>query len=76
LLCKESNQLVMVSAHFAGNVVLELGQVLALSLRHILSRDLRPARVRHLNRTTPMYCAMAAHGHWDCYGDFYCEESF
>jgi hypothetical protein len=26
-----------------------------------VSRDLRPAWVRHLNRTTPMYCAMAAH---------------
>ena len=24
-----------------------------------LSRDLRPARVRHLNRTTPVNCAMA-----------------
>jgi hypothetical protein len=41
-----------------------------------LSRDLRPARVRHLNRTAPVYCAMAAHGHWDYYGDFHCEESF
>lgn len=53
-----------------------LGKLCAFGLAQILSRDLRPARVRHLNRTTPMYCAMAAHGHWDCYGDFHCEESF
>jgi hypothetical protein len=75
-LCEKGNQPVAVATHFTADGVLQLRQVHAFGLGVILSRDLRPARVRHLNRTTPMYCAMAAHGHWDCYGDFYCEESF
>jgi hypothetical protein len=48
----------------------------AFGLRYILSRDLRPARVRHVSRATPVYCATADHGHLNCYGDFHCEESF
>ena len=60
----------------AGDALGEFGKLFAFRLAHILSRDLRPTRVRPVSRTTPVYGITAAHGHWECYGDFHCEESF
>ena len=42
LLCEEIDQSIVVLAHFAVDAVLKFGQVGALGLRNILSRDLRP----------------------------------
>ena len=65
-----------VLAYFTLHPLGEIGERCAIGLAHILSRDLRPARVRHVNRATPVYCATADHGHLNCYGDFHYEESF
>jgi len=43
LLCEKINEPGTLLADFAGDFVLELRQVFALGLRHVLSRDLRPS---------------------------------
>jgi hypothetical protein len=66
-----------VFAHVAGDVVLELWQVFAFGLRHILSRDLRPARLANmLHRVAGMDASIAVHGFLDCYDDLPCEAKF
>ena len=74
---KKGNQTVAVFAHFAGDVVLKLGQVCTFGLRHILSRDLRPARLANmLHRVAGMDASIAVHGFLDCYDDLPCEAKF
>jgi hypothetical protein len=61
-------------AHFAGNVVLELGQFLAFGLAHVLSRDLRPAwPVTVLRRRARVYSSIAVHGFLYCDAYLPCE---